>query len=104
MLTEAVTDSEQILLRNARQILNIVTATFPTFEASGPTSNCETATSRIDKISCKWRSIVHGMEKDEKYSTMYGEWIADKPAESPTRGSPVEDDRNDWQHETKEVG
>lgn len=54
-------DKVQILLRNARQILNVVTATFPSFEAEGPANNCHDASSNIEELACQWRAITHNL-------------------------------------------
>ena len=102
-LTQVVIDSEQILVRNARQILTIVNATFSSFETAGPRGTCDQASTRIDKLSCRWRDIAHGMAEDKKYTFTYGEWLAGKYKEPPLKGSPMEDDRKNRQHEIKQV-
>jgi ethanolaminephosphotransferase len=51
-----------IMLRNARQILKVVTATFPSFEEAGPSQECADSSSDIDDLACQWRSIVTGYE------------------------------------------
>lgn len=58
---ETENDRIQILLRNARQILNIVTATFPSFQAAGPSQHCEELSNSIDELACQWRHIIQTM-------------------------------------------
>ncbi|KAI9641559.1 major facilitator super transporter protein [Ciborinia camelliae] len=62
-------DRIQILLRNAKQILSVVTATFPSFENDGPSENCHALSSGVDDLACQWRSITQnlaGLEANEK--------------------------------------
>ncbi|KAL3425653.1 gpi ethanolamine phosphate transferase 2 [Phlyctema vagabunda] len=54
-------DKIQILLRNARQILSVVTATFPAFEDAGPSTDCHTF-SGAEELACGWRSINEGID------------------------------------------
>jgi len=42
---------------NAKQILNVVSATFPTFEDEGPFEDCQVLTSSVDKLACYWRDL-----------------------------------------------
>ncbi|TVY20155.1 GPI ethanolamine phosphate transferase 2 [Lachnellula arida] len=51
-------DRTQILLRNARQILSVVTATFSSFEGDGPSQNCGELSDSVDELACEWRAIV----------------------------------------------
>lgn len=51
-----------MLEQNARQILNVVTATFPSFEDAGPSQECEKSKSDIDELACRWR-IIKGMPR-----------------------------------------
>lgn len=64
----------QILLRNARQIVTIITATFPSFGSEGPSEQCEVLGASIDELACQWRSINKGLDLlyDDKYSE---EWL-----------------------------
>ncbi|TVY45198.1 GPI ethanolamine phosphate transferase [Lachnellula occidentalis] len=50
-------DRTQILLRNARQILSVVTATFSSFESDGPSQNCGELSDSVDELACEWRGI-----------------------------------------------
>lgn len=50
-------DKIQILLRNARQVLSVVTATFPSFGIEGPSQNCQEMPNNVDELSCQWRGI-----------------------------------------------
>ncbi|RDW89321.1 GPI ethanolamine phosphate transferas-like protein 2 [Coleophoma cylindrospora] len=68
------TDKVQILLRNAKQIVTIITATFPSFGGEGPSEDCATLGASIDELSCEWRSINKGLDglNDGKQSE---EWL-----------------------------
>jgi hypothetical protein len=61
ILTNNLTDGSklQILLRNARQILNIVTATFSAslFEGNDISVDCSTLSNDSEKLGCEWRLI-----------------------------------------------
>lgn len=52
-------DQVQILMRNARQILNIVTATFGTeiFDTSGTVDPCTLDQTDANELACDWRKI-----------------------------------------------
>ncbi|KAF4634614.1 hypothetical protein G7Y89_g3507 [Cudoniella acicularis] len=50
-------DKIQILLRNAKQILKVVTAAFPSFEGDGLSTYCDELQADVDELACKWRSI-----------------------------------------------
>lgn len=52
----------QILLRNAKQILGVVTATFPSFEDTGPTENCDALPNDIDELACQWRNLQASLQ------------------------------------------
>ncbi|TGO49685.1 hypothetical protein BOTNAR_0421g00080 [Botryotinia narcissicola] len=65
-------DPVQILLRNARQILSVVTATFPSFENEGPSENCHQLSSSVDDLACQWRSITKGLWLKEAQELMSG--------------------------------
>ena len=56
------TDKVQIALRNARQILNVVTATFPSFESNVASLACFEGSPNAEELACKWRDIVQGLE------------------------------------------
>ncbi|KAG0648280.1 Glycosylphosphatidylinositol-anchor biosynthesis 7 [Hyphodiscus hymeniophilus] len=55
-------DRIQILLRNARQVLSIVTATFPSFETEGPLDKCDEASSSIEELACQWRWLKQAQQ------------------------------------------
>ena len=61
-LTMSDTDKVQIALRNARQILNVVTATFPSFESNVASLACFEGSPSAEELACKWRDIVQGLE------------------------------------------
>ncbi|RAL60872.1 hypothetical protein DID88_010196 [Monilinia fructigena] len=70
-------DRVQILLRNARQILSVVTATFPSFENDGPSENCQILSNSVDDLACQWRNIsqrLAGLKTNEQDHIV---WIAD---------------------------
>jgi len=50
------------MLRNARQILKVVTATFPSFEEAGPPPHCADSPSDIEDLACQWRGITTSYE------------------------------------------
>ncbi|TAQ89779.1 hypothetical protein B7494_g1852 [Chlorociboria aeruginascens] len=77
-------DKVQIMLRNARQILNVVTATFPSFERDGPSQDCNQASSSIDELACNWRGITEGLAKlkesgegEEAWLNKVTQWLKD---------------------------
>lgn len=54
-------DKKQILMRNARQILEVVTATFgfEDFESTTEKSKqCDQPQSDVEELACAWREIV----------------------------------------------
>jgi ethanolaminephosphotransferase len=53
-----VNDRIQILLLNARQILSVITATFPSFEIAGPSQNCQESSDDVNELACEWRAIT----------------------------------------------
>ena len=48
-------------MRNARQILGVLTATFPSFQEDGPSEKCEEFSSSIDELACQWRGITQSL-------------------------------------------
>lgn len=75
ILTFAENDKVQILLRNAKQILNVVTATFPSFEAEGPSSGCNQLQTSVEELACEWRSIVLTLPNSNVETENIDEWI-----------------------------
>ncbi|KAF8859626.1 GPI ethanolamine phosphate transferas-like protein 2 [Acephala macrosclerotiorum] len=67
-------DKVQILLRNARQILSVVTTTFPSFRIAGPSSDCETS-DEVDELSCRWRGIMQSLPSPEKDYENTEDWL-----------------------------
>ena len=61
-LTVAGNDKIQIVLRNARQILGVVIATFPSFESIEPSHDCHETTDDVEELACEWRGIMEGLE------------------------------------------
>ncbi|ESZ94512.1 hypothetical protein SBOR_5092 [Sclerotinia borealis F-4128] len=68
-------DRVQILLRNARQILSVITATFPSFENGGPSKDCHELSSSVDDLACQWRSITQGLVGLKTDEQDYGAWV-----------------------------
>ncbi|CZT05818.1 probable GPI ethanolamine phosphate transferase 3 [Rhynchosporium agropyri] len=50
-------DQVQILSRNARQILGVVTAAFPPFKGASHSNNCKDLSEDIDQLACQWKII-----------------------------------------------
>lgn len=77
-------DKIQILLRNARQILNIVTAAFGAelFDISSPTDPCSLEENDINTLACEWRQVSQRAQVlsaenkiDEEWLTAISRWI-----------------------------
>ena len=45
-------------MRNARQVLKVVAATFPEFNKAGAGNDCGAFLSSINKLACGWRKVV----------------------------------------------
>lgn len=60
--TSTGNDKVQILLRNARQILNVVIATFPSFENDGPSHSCHEIPSNVERLACEWKAIMQQLQ------------------------------------------
>ncbi|APA15371.1 hypothetical protein sscle_14g101410 [Sclerotinia sclerotiorum 1980 UF-70] len=69
-------DRVQILLRNARQIVSVVTATFPSFENDGPSDNCHELSSSVDDLACQWRRITQVLTDLKSNEKDYDAWVA----------------------------
>lgn len=54
-------DKLQILLRNAKQILHVVSATFSSFEFEGPSQKCHEVPDNVGELACQWRAIDASM-------------------------------------------
>lgn len=71
-------DRVQMLEQNARQILNVVTATFPSFEDAGPSQDCEKSKSDVDDLACRWRNIKgipRGDETAVEWTKAMTKWL-----------------------------
>lgn len=77
-------DKIQILLRNARQILNIVTAAFgpELFDPQSSTDPCALDSSDINELACEWRVIsqraqqlISSNQIDQEWLTATSKWI-----------------------------
>lgn len=61
-------DRANLLSSNARQILNVIIATFPSFEEISFSGDCNQVTSDITELACRWREIQQmpeGIETSE---------------------------------------
>lgn len=77
-------DKIQILLRNARQILNIVTAAFgpELFDATSSTDPCQLERTDVNELACGWRALSQrasvlnaGNTIDQEWLTSTSQWI-----------------------------
>lgn len=61
-----VNDRAQLVLRNAHQILEIVTATFPSasFHDLSFLSKCDSPSSTSDELVCKWLKVMRYIEEE----------------------------------------
>lgn len=51
-------DRIELYLRNVEQILQLLRATFPLFNHSNSTYNCETLPDSVEKLACQWRFLT----------------------------------------------
>lgn len=65
LLTGPGNDQNQILLRNARQILSVITATFPSFENDRPSQNCQESLNSVSVLACEWKAIMTSLPEPE---------------------------------------
>jgi ethanolaminephosphotransferase len=75
-LTFVDNDKIQILWRNAKQILNVVAATFPSFESEGPSSNCNELGGDVEPLACKWKTISQTLPSPGDESKSTEEWFS----------------------------
>jgi ethanolaminephosphotransferase len=77
-------DQIQILVRNARQILNIVTAAFGSelFDAQSGTDPCTSEQTEINELACQWQRInteahvlAAGDKLDQKWLDDMSQWL-----------------------------
>ncbi|WAO91006.1 GPI ethanolamine phosphate transferase 2 [Fusarium falciforme] len=77
-------DKIQILVRNARQILNIVTAAFGAelFDAESNSDPCSLEKTEINELACQWRKInkeahvlAAGNKVDQEWLDAMSEWL-----------------------------
>jgi ethanolaminephosphotransferase len=77
--TDSVTaaDKAQILLRNAHQILDIVTAAFGSqvLDLKHQKASCSDADSDIDELACGWRSVARKADIIRQTGVDDPEWI-----------------------------
>lgn len=46
-----------MLMRNVRQILGVISATFPSFQQDGRSDMCEESPTSVDELACQLRAI-----------------------------------------------
>ncbi|KAJ5033462.1 uncharacterized protein L3040_008577 [Drepanopeziza brunnea f. sp. 'multigermtubi'] len=68
-------DRVQILLRNAKQILGVVTAAFPSFEYVEPSKDCKEMSSNIDELACQWKILTKTQPKPGPENQNIDEWL-----------------------------
>ncbi|PMD43264.1 GPI ethanolamine phosphate transferas-like protein 2 [Hyaloscypha variabilis F] len=74
-------DRIQLLMRNARQMMKVVVATFPEFNKAGVGEDCEAFLSSLNKVACGWREIVKGVadwkeeEDPEPWLKAMNKWL-----------------------------
>ncbi|OAA46606.1 Alkaline-phosphatase-like, core domain protein [Beauveria brongniartii RCEF 3172] len=70
-------DKIQILIRNARQILNIVTAAFgpELFDVASSTDPCQLERTDINELACDWRFITQRAVSLNVQNTIDQEWL-----------------------------
>ncbi|KAG4419772.1 hypothetical protein IFR04_007082 [Cadophora malorum] len=68
-------DRVQILLRNARQILGVITAAFPSFQVASLLNDCKDLSSNVDQLACQWRIISESLPKIEDDDEAIDEWL-----------------------------
>ena len=71
LLTISGDDKIRILLHNARQILEIVKATFPgaTFDDQTYAGDCVQSNSDVEVLPCQWRNITRMLEQGGSENT-----------------------------------
>lgn len=63
MLTSSANDQLYILLANAKQILNVITAAYPASLFEGDSSqDCQNTSSDIERLGCDWKLISAQLE------------------------------------------
>lgn len=72
-------DKVQILVRNARQILDIITAAFGTelFDTQGSVNPCTLEKSDINELACDWRKINADAVTMSAKGTVDEAWLSD---------------------------
>ncbi|KAL1872778.1 hypothetical protein VTK73DRAFT_1328 [Phialemonium thermophilum] len=70
-------DKVHILMRNARQILNIVTAAFGShlFEADHGVASCAEAGTDIEELACMWNPVTQEVSHVETADKFDQEWV-----------------------------
>ncbi|KAG9235506.1 GPI ethanolamine phosphate transferas-like protein 2 [Amylocarpus encephaloides] len=69
-------DKIQILWRNARQIVNVIKATFPIFESQGLATSCHDLDSSVDELACEWRIISQSLPSADSENQEVDEWAS----------------------------
>ena len=73
----ASNDKIQILIRNARQILNIVTAAFGSdlFDASSSVDPCSHGKTQLNELACEWQKINVRANSLKAVNEVDSEWV-----------------------------
>ncbi|ODA82694.1 hypothetical protein RJ55_01202 [Drechmeria coniospora] len=72
-------DKTQIMMRNARQILNIVTAAFGTelFDMASSADPCTMPPTRVHELACRWRRMSLHADSVASASDMDQNWLSE---------------------------
>ncbi|KAL2067876.1 hypothetical protein VTL71DRAFT_15974 [Oculimacula yallundae] len=68
-------DQAEILLRNARQILGVVVAAFPSFEDASTSKDCKSLSGDIDQLACQWKFITQTQPGLNGNDQEFDQWI-----------------------------
>ncbi|PBP17436.1 GPI ethanolamine phosphate transferase [Diplocarpon rosae] len=68
-------DRVQILFRNAKQVLDVVTAAFPKFEEFDTVKDCRALSSEIGELACQWKAITENQPKNEQENQDVDQWL-----------------------------
>ncbi|PBP20536.1 GPI ethanolamine phosphate transferase [Diplocarpon rosae] len=68
-------DRVQILLRNAKQVMDVVTAAFPRFKEFGTVKDCRALSSEIDELACQWKDITRNQPKNAQENQDVDQWL-----------------------------
>lgn len=63
------------MLRNAKQIMGVVTAAFPSFEVVDSTKDCKDMSSNIDELACQWKLITENQPMPGSDDQFIDQWL-----------------------------